>query len=728
MNNPRSHFTGGTSLPPRTGTATEQNDNPRSHFDRPLARPTVREEGNDMGLVTVFPVEGLPEITAGADLAGLIADAGPGLADGDILVVTSKIVSKAEGRVVRVDREQAIDAESVRVVARRGPTRIVETRHGLVLAAAGVDASNTPPGTVVLLPEDPDGSARRLRKALMDRLGVRIGVLVTDTLGRPWRAGQTDAAIGAAGVTPLRDYRGTADTFGVALEVSVAAVADELAGAADLVKGKAAGIPIAVVRGLADLVSEADGPGAQALIRPAAEDMFRYGSADVLAARRTVRDFTGDPVDPAAVTRAVAAAITAPAPHHSTPWRFVVLESRRGPDRPARRHARGLDRDLRGDGFTEDQIARRVRRGEPLRRAPLLIVPCLHAEAAHTYPDDRRNAAEREMFLVAMGAAVQNLLVALAVEGLGSCWVSSTMFCRPVVTRALGLPEAGSPWGPSGSATRLPRLRTARPATRPPSWSPLAPDAAHVVTCRHAAEAHDPRHRRVGCASSPAHRGCLPWSARARPWRSRTAARSSPGSSLQDDRYTQLVAAGIVRPAQRPFDPAHLPEPAPGETGAVPASCSASARRPLMPTRIYADTSALAKLFISEPETSELRRWLVTMDEPSLVSSPLLGVELLRLLGLALPAAVAQAERFLGTDMDIVEITPTFLPTRPEPPPRLRTLDAIHLATALDLGSAVNVMLSYDKLYAGCPCRRSRRRSRGRSWIARPTPARPATK
>jgi dehydro coenzyme F420 reductase / coenzyme F420-0:L-glutamate ligase / coenzyme F420-1:gamma-L-glutamate ligase len=403
-----------------------------------------------MSLVTVIPVGDLPEITAGADLAGLIAEAATGLADGDIVVVTSKVVSKAEGRVVRAAREDAIDAETVRVVARRGQTRITETRHGLVLAAAGVDASNTRPGTVVLLPEDPDGSARRLRKGLQDRLVVRLGVLVTDTLGRPWRTGQTDAAIGAAGVAPLVDYRGTADTFGTALEVTVAAVADEIAGAADLVKGKAAGIPVAVVRGLADLVTEADGPGAQALVRAAAEDMFRFGSADVLAARRTVRDFTTEPVDPAAVTRAIAAAVTAPAPHHSTPWRFVVVESA---------HARAtlLDdmlaawiTDLRGDGFTKDQIVRRVRRGEPLRRASLLIVPCLHAEAAHRYPDDRRNAAEREMFVVAMGAAVQNLLVALAVEGLGSCWVSSTMFCRPVVAKALGLPDGWDPMGAVG--------------------------------------------------------------------------------------------------------------------------------------------------------------------------------------------------------------------------------------------------------------------------------------
>src|SRR5215469_3688209 len=183
-----------------------------------------------MSPVMVIPVGGLPEITADADLAGLIAEAATGLADGDIVVVTSKIVSKAEGRVVRADREDAIDAETVRVVASRGETRIVETRQGLVLAAAGVDASNTEPGTVVLLPEDPDASARALRKGLRDRLGVTVAVLITDTLGRPWRNGQTDAAIGAAGLLPLRDHRGGTDTFGMPLEVTVAAVADELAG------------------------------------------------------------------------------------------------------------------------------------------------------------------------------------------------------------------------------------------------------------------------------------------------------------------------------------------------------------------------------------------------------------------------------------------------------------------------------------------------------------------
>jgi coenzyme F420-0:L-glutamate ligase/coenzyme F420-1:gamma-L-glutamate ligase len=413
--------------------------------------------------LTVTGVAGLPEIAAGADLAQLIGEVTPDLRDGDILVVTSKIVSKAEGRVIRADREQAIDAEAVRVVARRGPTRIVETRHGLVLAAAGVDSSNTAPGTVVLLPEDPDGSARRLRKALSERRGVSVGVVITDTMGRPWRTGQTDAAIGVAGLAPLRDHRGQPDTFGSLLEVTVAAVADEIAAAADLVKGKTTQVPAAIVRGLAELVTGSDGPGAAALIRPAADDMFRLGAADVLAARRTVREFTAEPVDPAAVRRAIAAALTAPAPHHSEPWRFAVLESPRARTALLDDMLAAWTADLRGDGFTEEQIGRRVRRGEPLRRAPLIIVPCLAAEAAHRYPDQRRSAAERTMFVVAMGAAVQNLLVALAVEGLGSCWVSSTLFCPEVAAGSLGLPPGWEPMGAVGVGHAA-----APPSPRPP--------------------------------------------------------------------------------------------------------------------------------------------------------------------------------------------------------------------------------------------------------------------
>jgi coenzyme F420-0:L-glutamate ligase/coenzyme F420-1:gamma-L-glutamate ligase len=411
-------------------------------------------------------VAGLPEVSAGSDLAALVAGAVPDLRDGDILVVTSKIVSKAEGRVLDVPRDQAIEAETARVVARRGATTIAQTRHGLVLAAAGVDESNTAPGTVVLLPEDPDESARRLRKALHTSTGLRIGVIITDTMGRPWRVGQTDTAIGAAGVTTALDYRGEADTFGNILEVTVAAVADEIASAADLVKGKALRIPVAVVRGLADLVTEQDGPGARALVRPADEDMFRYGSADVPLARRTIRAFTAEPVNVEVVRRAVATALTAPAPHHSKPWRFVILESAEGRAALLDAIREAWIADLRRDGLTEEQITRRLRRGEPLRRAPLIVVPCLVADAAHEYPDERRSAAEHAMFVVSMGAAVQNLLIALAVEGLGSAWISSTLFCQDVAARAMDLPDG---WRPMGA------VAVGHPAEQAPPRPPRDP-------------------------------------------------------------------------------------------------------------------------------------------------------------------------------------------------------------------------------------------------------------
>jgi coenzyme F420-0:L-glutamate ligase/coenzyme F420-1:gamma-L-glutamate ligase len=402
------------------------------------------------GAITVSAVAGLPEIGTGADLARLIADAAPPLRDGDILVVTSKIISKAEGRVIEADREDAIAAETVRVVARRGPTTIAQTRHGLVLAAAGVDRSNTAAGTVVLLPVDPDESARRLRAELTARTGAAVGVLITDTMGRPWRNGQTDTAIGAAGVLPLRDHRGQADSFGNVLEVTIAAVADEIAAAAELVKGKSDQVPVALVRGLAELVTSEPGAGAAALVRPAEDDMFRLGAADVLGARRTIREFTSEPVDGGAVRRAIAAALTAPAPHHSQPWRFAVVESAAAKRRLLDEMLAAWVADLKSDGFTEDQIARRTRRGEPLRRAPVIIVPCLVSEAAHAYPDQPRAAAERAMFLVSMGAGVQNLLVALAVEGLGSCWVSSALFCGPVAAAALDLPAGWEPMGAVG--------------------------------------------------------------------------------------------------------------------------------------------------------------------------------------------------------------------------------------------------------------------------------------
>jgi len=243
----------------------------------------------------IRPVRGLGDVQPGADLVGLIAAAAPWLRDGDILVVTSKIVSKAEGRLVDVptsgpEREAARDeilaAETARPVARRGHTVIVQTHHGFVMASAGIDASNVDRSQLVLLPKDPDATARALRSGFRERFALDVAVIISDTMGRPWRNGLVDVALGAAGIDALLDHRGQIDPYGNELHITQMAVVDELAGAAELVKGKRDQVPVAVVRGLLTAAGSeadgprADGPGAVTLVRGADQDLFSLGTAE----------------------------------------------------------------------------------------------------------------------------------------------------------------------------------------------------------------------------------------------------------------------------------------------------------------------------------------------------------------------------------------------------------------------------------------------------------------
>jgi coenzyme F420-0:L-glutamate ligase/coenzyme F420-1:gamma-L-glutamate ligase len=418
-------------------------------------------EHGSAGAVEILPGPGLPEFRPGDDLAAAIATAAPWLQDGDILVITSKVISKCEGRIVDAPtdpeerdilRRKLIDAEAVRVLARKGKTLITENAIGLVQAAAGVDGSNVDSAELALLPTDPDGSAATLRERLREHLGVTVGVVVTDTMGRAWRNGQTDVAIGAAGLTVLHGYEGSQDRHGNELIVTEIAVADEIAAAADLVKGKLTDIPVAVVRGLS---LQDNGSGARDLVRTGEDDLFWLGTEEAIALgrsqaqllRRSVRAFSGEQVAPDLIEAAVAEALTAPAPHHTRPVRFVWMQD------PARRLAL-LDRmkakwrtDLAGDGRTADAVEHRVKRGQILYDAPELVIPFMVPDGAHSYPDTERTAAEHTMFTVAVGAAVQALLVALAVRGVGSCWIGSTIFAADLVRDELGLPADWEPLG-----------------------------------------------------------------------------------------------------------------------------------------------------------------------------------------------------------------------------------------------------------------------------------------
>jgi coenzyme F420-0:L-glutamate ligase/coenzyme F420-1:gamma-L-glutamate ligase len=393
--------------------------------------------------VEVVPVRGVPEVRPGDDLIEMLGPAllHAGARPGDVVAVTQKIVSKAEGRIVAerdADRATWVERESVRLVARRDDVVIAQTRHGFVCANAGVDASNVPPGLLSLLPEDPDGSAERLRKGLSEVLGGDVAVVVTDTFGRAWRRGVVNVAIGCAGIPALVDLRGTTDHTGRLLEATVVALADEVAAASGLVMGKAARVPVAIVRGI-------DGGGAPrtpaaVIVRPREEDLFAESPLVSLSARRTIRAFGPGDVPASAIAEAVRAACTAPSPHHSRPWRFTALTSA-----PAKRALLGAlaeawRRDLGLDGVPAERIERRIARSDAiLGAAPVLVVPWVTLASSHPYADEERADAERRMYLLSAGAAIQNMLLALHAQGYASAWLASTLFCQDEARDVIGM-------------------------------------------------------------------------------------------------------------------------------------------------------------------------------------------------------------------------------------------------------------------------------------------------
>jgi coenzyme F420-0:L-glutamate ligase / coenzyme F420-1:gamma-L-glutamate ligase len=375
----------------------------------------------------VVPLGGMPEIQEGDDLARLllaaVRGAGLELADGDVLAVTSKVVAKAEGRTVPLPGDPAarervvaetVAAETARVVARRGRLVIAETRTGLVGANALVDASNAGGDRLVLLPADPDASAARLRAAIEELDGHDVAVVVTDTLGRPWRLGQTDVAVGLAGMGALDDWRGRTDGDGRPLEVTEVAVADEVAAAADLVKGKASRVPAALLRG----VPRPKGDGtARDLVRSPAEDLFRTaGTAEDLLAflEGPAAEPGPGPVDPSALDRAAAAAGAVPIPGGRR-LRVVPVP---GPARDA-------------------SLAACSPTPTALGGAPTLLACCLGPSA-----DDDDPEAE-----LAAGAAVRVLVLGLHALGAGAVFQAAARAARPALAAALRL---GPGWEPLG--------------------------------------------------------------------------------------------------------------------------------------------------------------------------------------------------------------------------------------------------------------------------------------
>ena len=381
--------------------------------------------------VSIVPVEGLPEFAPGDDLGALLADALTGLGDGDVVAITQKIVSKAEGRVVREsgsDRSTWVERESRRIVARRGDLVIAQTRHGFVCANAGVDASNVAAGWLTLLPEDPDASAERIRATLRERLGVQVAVIVTDTFGRPWREGLVNVAIGCAGLPAVVDLRGSRDHHGRELDATIVALADEIAAASGLVMGKAARVPVAIVRGV-DVPPGSAATGASALVRRAEDDVFREAPLWMLRSATGSSSLGGGEVPRDVVREAVAAAAGA-----RTAMSFVAVTSAVARARVAAA--------IEGVDEQEDRL---------LAEAGAFVVPLVA-----TAPDEDEHGSA--------GGAVERLGLALHAQALGWGWTRGASRRGDDVRAALGIDEAWTPLG----VVAVGEVRTGAASPRPP--------------------------------------------------------------------------------------------------------------------------------------------------------------------------------------------------------------------------------------------------------------------
>lgn len=441
--------------------------------------------------VSVIPVPSKATFAYGDDLGEAIETALSAneltLLPYDVLLVSSKVVSLTEGATVSRDagdltavRRDYARRDANEIVADSPHVLITRTKHGFVAANGGLDASNVADRTqLLLLPDNPDHSARALRQKLSAHYNVDLAVIITDTFGRPWRMGQTDVALGVSGMRPVRDERGATDLYGQVLDVTEAAVADALAGAADLVRSKASGTPFVLIRGLDPGLFDATvDAGGQALIRAPDRDLFRFGGPTAieqgLIQRRTVRQFVaGQMVPDTIIEAAMRTAIQVSAPHHSQPWRFIALTDET-------RHtllnqmAAAWQTDLTRDGATPEVIARRLQKSDAvLRQAPTLLVAFVDVAAADTYGDRRRQHAEHELFMLSGGAAIQNFQVTLAAHSAASAWISAPLFCADLIRSVLDVPGTYRPLG---------MLAIGYPADTPPAR--VAPDVNLFFTRR----------------------------------------------------------------------------------------------------------------------------------------------------------------------------------------------------------------------------------------------------